>query len=176
MEISIESQLLAIFNSFFLGILLGVIYQFFKAFELPLIRNCYGDFDPKNKAKLRKNTINHSKKGENKKILKKSLQVLLDFLYFVAISPIYAIFFYEMSDGVVRWYVFAFSLAGFIVFQKTIGKIIGKAMDFIEFHLENLFAFFFYKFKSVIMRIFKKRAKAKKSKKSKERIILSYGK
>ncbi len=176
MEISIENQLLTILNSVFLGLFCGVIYQFFKALELPLVRSYSSNFVLKNKDKTFGSIINPLCKEEKKNILKKFLQALLDVLYFITLTPLFAIFFYEMSNGIIRWYVFAFSLVGFIVFEKTIGKIIRKALEYIGFYLEILFSFILYKTQKALKRIFKRKPKVKKYKKQKEQVILSFGK
>ncbi|MBE6664378.1 MAG: hypothetical protein E7602_07795 [Ruminococcaceae bacterium] len=177
MEILIEKQLLTIFNAFFLGIFSGVIYQFFKALEFPLIKSYSSNFVLKNKDKTFKNFKNPLTKKDKKRIQNKIFQVMLDVLYFIALTPIFAIFFYEMNNGIIRWYVFVFSFIGFLIFEKTIGKIIKKTLEYIGFYIEILFSFIINKFEKLLKHMFKRKPRVKRVKKeNKKQVLVSFGK
>lgn len=176
MEISIGNQLLTILNSFFLGLFSCAVYQIFKIIKLPLMQEYSDKFSKKMKDKNFGAVLNPLIKERKHKIIKIVVQSLLDFSYFVLLTPIYAIFFYETSNGVVRWYAFAFSLLGFIVFKISIGKIIERLIEYVGFYLEVSLSFIIYKIKKIIKRIFKRKPKKKMKKEEKKQVLFTYGK
>ena len=154
MEISIFNQLLTILNSVFIGMLSCVIYEIFMLARIPLIREYSSGFVKKMKEKDFGKIKNQINKEKRHKILKISIHCVFDFLYFIFLTPIYAIFFYETSNGIVRWYAFLFSLVGFFVFKKTVGRIIEKALEYIGFYLEISVSYIIYKIKMMFFRVF----------------------
>ncbi len=176
MEISIENQLLTILNSLFLGVMSGVIYQIFVIFELPFVRCYSNDFIAKKQAEDFVNIKNPLKNSKKNVVFKMIMQAFFDFFYFLVLTPIYAIFFYKMSNGVVRWYVFFFSIVGFLIFQKTIGKILKNILQHIGFYFEVLFLYLIFIMKKTFKRFIKIKPKKKEIKRQNEKVLLSYGK
>ena len=176
MEISIGNQLLTILNSFFLGIFVSFIYQIFKIIRFHLIKEFSINFTKKMKDKTFKNVVNPLKKKRKHKAFKRIFESIVDFSYFLVITPIYTIFFFQTSNGIVRWYVFAFSLVGFFVFQITVGKIINKILEYIGFYFDVFISFIIYKINKILKQIYKRKIKPKKHRKEKKQVLLAYGK
>ena len=176
MEISIGNQLLTVLNSIFLGLFSCFIYQMFLLIKLPLVNEYSDNFIEKMKKKSFKMVGNPLQKEKKRKKFKIVIQSLFDFAFFVVLTPIYAIFFYETSDGIVRWYVFFFSAIGFLIFELTIGKFTRRIIEYLGFYLEIFLSLIINKTKKVLKSIYKRKPSKKKVKEEKKQVLVTYGK
>ena len=176
MEISISNQLITVIYSIILGIILGAIYQIFDILGVLVERNYSYKFKEKMKDKKFTPIINPILKKESRKTLKNIVLAIIDFSYFIVITPVFVVFIYENNNGVVRWYIFLFSLIGFVIFKATVGKILKIITEYISFYLEVLSFYIIYYIKKKLKMIIKKK-KTKKEKKAPKsnQVIISYG-
>ncbi|MBQ8545541.1 MAG: spore cortex biosynthesis protein YabQ [Clostridia bacterium] len=122
--------------------------------------------------------INPIFKSQNNVIVKNILIAILDITYFIILTPIFIVFIYESNNGIVRWYIFFFSVIGFTFFSLTIGKLARKITEYVSFYLEVLLSYISYHTKKCLKRVFKKRNKKEKKTENKQsinNIIISYG-
>ncbi len=176
MEVSILNQLVTALLSIFLGVLCVVIYQVFKI-PFFLIEGQYSyKFKEKMRDKVFLPILNPVNKVKKKRILKSILLILSDFSYFLFITPIFVLFFYETSNGIVRWYVFFFSIIGFLIFEGTVGKLATKTIEYISFYIQISFSYITYMMKKQFKKIFKRKKKRTHKDNKENKILISYGK
>ena len=168
MEVSIKSQLLAIFYAIILGVILGIIYDFLRIFRVLLL----GSYDLKLKNRLLRlkifNIINiEENKRERSSKTEKIIIFLFDLLYFIVITPILAVFIYATSSGIVRWYLFFGFGVGIIIHFLTVRRIFKPVYETLIFLIRITVEYIKYPFKMALKRLkmlFKRKKIRKKRK------------
>lgn len=189
MEISIYNQLTTVLFSIVLGAFCGILYDIVKIFRNVLVQNYSEKFKIKHLNKTFKGINNPllNRISKKSKIYSYITIMLFDILYFILLTPIFCIFTYIMNDGIVRWYIFVFSLLGFTGYKISIGRLFGAIIDYFSFYLRILIIYLvkFIKipFKRLNLRakidIIKAKAKNKNKTKAevgKRELIIQFGK
>ena len=100
-------------------------------------------------------------------------------MYFISITPLFAIFTYAFSNGIVRWYIILFAFIGFILYYFTVGKLLNPVYEYILFLIKIFFEYvkfgIMFPFKKLKKYVKTKVNKPKKSQKSSTN-VLKYGK
>ncbi len=188
MEISLYNQLLTVLFSFVLGIPCGLLYDLFKVIRCALMPSYTEKFISKHINKEYKRIENPIK--EKKSSSKIPLYIfigILDVLYFIFLIPVFCIFTYIMNDGILRWYIFFFSLLGFVVYKITIGRINAVIIDYMSFYLRVLLKYLIFFVKMPInklkekqneikIKLKKKNEKANDKKETERNVLISFGK
>lgn len=140
MEISIYNQLTTVLFSIVLGAFCGILYDIVKIFRNVLVQNYSEKFKIKHLNKTFKGINNPllNRISKKSKIYSYITIMLFDILYFILLTPIFCIFTYIMNDGIVRWYIFVFSLLGFTGYKISIGRLFGAIIDYFSFYLRIL--------------------------------------
>ena len=81
---------------------------------------------------------------------------LEDLIFFFPVTLIFLIFNYALSDGIVRWFSFAGTAAGFFLYLNTLGKILLFFSEAILKAVRSLFRFLFRIFIFPVINFFKK--------------------
>ena len=162
--IEINNQFFVVLQSFIFGFFLEMLYE---------IHSSAGFLFGMRGTRVKLNKVNFQYIYKNSKI-KKALLILWDFVYFLQISPISAIFLYAINNGIVRWYIILASLLGFVIFKISIGRLLSYILDLLVLLLKayiiNKVAFLIKKAIRLVKRPIKK---TKKNEKSKRTVLLS---
>lgn len=140
MEISIYNQLLTVLFSVVLGAFCGILYDLVKIFRKILVPEYNKKLINKQSKKQYKGISNpiFKRKSKKYKIYSYIITMLFDIFYFIILTPAFCIFTYIMNNGIVRWYIFVFSLIGFVLYKVSIGRISGSIIDCFSFQLRIL--------------------------------------
>lgn len=140
MEISIYNQLLTVIFSVVLGAFCGILYDLVKIFRKILVKEYNKKLINKQSKKQYKGISNpiFKRKSKKYKIYSYIITMLFDIFYFIILTPVFCIFTYIMNNGIVRWYIFVFSLIGFVLYKVSIGRISGSIIDSFSFQLRIL--------------------------------------
>ena len=189
MEISIYNQLITVLFSLALGALCGILYDIVKISRNVLVPNYSEKFKIKQSNKQYKGINNPILKKISKKykIYAYIIIMLSDIIYFILLTPVFCIFTHIMNDGIVRWYIFVFSLVGFIIYKISIGRFFGSIIDYFSFYLRILIQYLISFIKIPLKKLnlkqkisaIKEKIKRKdiiKSDESKREILIKYGK
>ena len=57
-------------------------------------------------------------------IKKKILIFILDFLYFVIVTPFCAVYLFAANKGIIRWYIVILVVVGFLIYKYTVGRVL----------------------------------------------------
>ena len=194
MEVLISNQISTLIYAIILGLIFGVAYDIIRICRIFLGIRYVNRFTEK----LSQKNLKFIKNPANKEVKKgeKYQEVILfitDILYFLIITPIFAIFLYWKNDGIVRWYsVFGVSV-GFLIYYFTIGRFIISISEYIVFTIKVIFLYLIFlitrpfvplidiiKRKIVTIKAKKREKKEKKSikilKNQKRRIVYTFGK
>lgn len=186
MEISIYNQLLENLYSLLLGFFCWIVYEIIKQFRMIFYCDFSEDFRlkmSKKEYKRIKNPINIKIKGEKK--IKFIVTLIFDLIFFFILSIAFSVFIYIVNGGVFRWYIFAFSFMGFVISKVTIGRLLNRVFEHINYYFRVLVLLIITPIKNKYINI-RKKIKAKREEKSTEKakkekeklrnILISYGK
>ena len=174
---TISEQFLIILKFILIGILFGEVYDIIKLFRSFFIFPYSKKFIDKKKNKSFKRTNNPVLKVENKKY-RHLMLFIFDILYFVIITPLCAIFLHAINNGIVRWYIFLGMICGFLLYNRTIGRLSSLLIQYPVYYyslLKNFIVYYIKKSLNHIKHNIKKTFKRKKPR-EKKRLLLKYGK
>ncbi|MBQ7760673.1 MAG: spore cortex biosynthesis protein YabQ [Clostridia bacterium] len=180
---TISEQFIILLKFILVGVLFGVFYDGFKVIRGFYILPYQPKFIEKMKNKAYLKVNNPVLKQENKKIRAIKL-FIFDLLYFVFISPICAIFLYSFNNGKMRWYIFLGLFIGFLVYNRTLGRITSYVLQYLIYYhnlLKSFILFYLNKvFKAVAIKI-KSKVKVipkriKNNNENKREVLIKYGK
>lgn len=155
MPIILVGQHKVILLSLLLGAILGLLYEFYS------FLGCVLGFKD-------------AKGEQNKSKIKFFLLLVWDFLYFVVITPVCAIFLYGVNFGIVRWYILLCWLIGFFVYKITIGLILARILNYVTVFIRKIEVAFVNKIKNIFKRYRKNKGEGKK-KVCEKREVFSFG-
>lgn len=140
MEISIYNQLITVLFSIILGPFCGVLYDLIKIFRKVFVLEYSEKFIIKQSRKEYKGINNPilRKKSRRYKIYSYITTMFFDIFYFILLTPVFCVFTYIMNNGIIRWYIFVFSLVGFVLYKISIGRLFGSIIDYFSFYLRIL--------------------------------------
>ena len=119
MEVSILKQTISALLSIVLGLYCGVFYDVIKIFRLIFVKEYCKSFKEKIRGKAFPKIKDLSCVLENKK--RRAVNIILvgvfDLLFFISLIPVFCIFTYATSNGVLRWYIFVFALLGVYTYK-----------------------------------------------------------
>ena len=104
-----------VIKTFLFGFVLVCIYEFFS-----LVEYIFGLKDTKILKSFASKTNN---KFENNRF-KKICLFIADFLFFVFVTPLCAIFLFGINNGIIRWYLVLATILGFAFFKITVGYLL----------------------------------------------------
>ena len=181
MEISIFEQTITSLLSLILGVFCGVFYDFIKIFRIVLVEEYNIKFKERQKIKVFPKIQNPVLKETSKKenIYKILVISAFDIFYFLSLIPVFCIYTYVMSDGILRWYIFVFALLGVITYKFTLGRLSAHILSYLSYYLHILFLYLMYFIKIPIKKLKNKikiSKKIKNKKKTSQKIIYNFGK
>ena len=113
-------QLILIMYSFIVGISIGIVYSVFDTisimFNLHIVNESAGE-----EIKLRN--------AKNKIIISKIFQFSIDFLFSVVYTVIVVVFIFCANQGRFRFFLIIFSVFGFLVYKRTLGRLVSFCMQ-----------------------------------------------
>lgn len=157
MIIDLQNQAIVLLQSILFGIILEIIYEVFYCAGVLF---CITSSRSKNKRIL--HYLNNNKHTKTRKV---ALSIW-DFLYFVFITPVCAIFVFGVNTGIVRWYIVLGTILGFAIFKLILGRFVGRALDTLT---SAVLIFIKIRMYYPIKAFFKAKAKNKKNKEKKEK-------
>ena len=190
MEISIISQLISIFYAFIFGVVSCPIYFLNKSVRRIFCPNYSDKFANRMKNKEYKRINNPIKIAKKQsRVYNIAVTAAFDLLFFIFLAIEFPVFFYITTDGVIRWYVFAFFTIGFFVYKITLGKISDKIFEFLQYYFQIAALNLFYILKKPLLKT-KNKLKSlmitikgkikdkmqKKTKKESKNVLISFGK
>ncbi|MBQ7353038.1 MAG: spore cortex biosynthesis protein YabQ [Clostridia bacterium] len=169
----------------FVGVFFAILYYFLNIIKRILIKGSFSDSFKekfsKKEYKYIKNPLTY--KGTKRKIiLDKVLEIVLDIIYFIIITPMMAIFLFGYNNGQVRWYIYGATLLGFFVYKLIFGKLSNLIIEYTIYYFLIILNFGgFLVLKPINVMIHKLKCKIKhrvqKRKNQKSRVVVySYGK
>ena len=181
MDISVRNQILTVFFSFLIGIPCGFIYDVFYFFRMLNFPNYSEKFILKNKDKKFKRIDNplNKKIGKNRRIASFIVIGIIDVIYFLLLAPVFCIFIYIRNDGIIRWYIFVFSIVGAITYKLTAGKVISCIIAYMSFYTRVLIENFFLIVKTPIKNLlknYKRKKNREQHEENNKKILLKIGK
>ena len=177
MEISFWQQLSLPFTSFIFGLIAGALYD-----AVRILRCCLGvkykASYPKFLSKIKFPLLNITYRKSKLNSIKETILVgLTDILYFAVLTVFMCIFVYAVNNGRIRWFIYFFSLLGFLAYYFTVGKLVIGASTVISFFIRAVFlyalVFLLAPIKAVVtyLRFFmSRRIKKSKSEKSDQKV------
>jgi hypothetical protein len=142
MEISVLNQIYTLVYSVVLGFFFGAFYDFIRILRIFLGINYVNKFTERlsrKKLKFIKNPISKRKnKGER---YKKIILFITDILYFLFITPVFAIFLYYQNFGLVRWYALLGLTLGFCSYYFSVGRLVISVSEYIVFYMRISFLY-----------------------------------
>ena len=161
-------QIFALINSLFLGAFLCLIYDCFSFFAVIIGVKQGGGGKRISKLSVPfKDTF-----------VKKAAQLVLDLIYFVAITPVCAIFLYSVNFGIFRWYYAVMATIGVISYRVSVGIIIKKIFLAIGLVLRYLLNLILVKIKHVLGRLafkLKRHKRVDTDKKNERQKLITFG-
>ena len=106
--------------AFLLGAFFGVVYDVIRIARLFLEIKNHNVFNKIEKIFLNK-FVEKKKIG---KVYESVVMGITDIIFFVIISIFMMIFVHIANSGKVRWYIYVMALLGFILYYKTLGKVV----------------------------------------------------
>ena len=145
MDINFYNKILEVFYSIILGCVLGTTFDIISipvyVFEIV-------------KIEIEAKRIRIASEN-NKAPIKILLLFLYDLLRFVFASMLIAIFVFGVNNGVVRWYIIFGVISGYVVYKKTLGRLLG----FIILYISYFFKLFMSKISKILIAFLKKTIK-----------------
>ncbi len=113
-------QLILIFYSFVVGISIGIVYSIFDT--ISIMSNLHiGKMEGFREQKLQNK--------KNKIIISKIFQFSIDFLFSVVYTVIAVVFIFCANRGKFRFFLMFFSLFGFVLYIRTVGRLVSFCMQ-----------------------------------------------
>ncbi|MBQ9744677.1 MAG: spore cortex biosynthesis protein YabQ [Clostridia bacterium] len=136
MGVSFLHQLSVSYHSVILGFYLGIIYDIVR------IIRCF--FGVRYRCVIKRFDKLWLKSEEKKlnRVYESLLMGITDILFFIIIACIMASFIYSVNSGNVRWYIYLFAFAGFLIYYLTLGKIIISLSSLIVRTVKKVFRIF----------------------------------
>lgn len=145
MEFSILKQIYIILLSIPFGMVFGAFYDIIRVLRSLLGINYINKFT-ENLKKIRLKLIDNPllKEKQRTKLREGVILLITDFAYFLILTIALIIFIYYLNDGIVRWYIFAGTMAGLLIYYFTIGKLVISISEYITFFIKILFEYLFF--------------------------------
>ncbi len=141
MEISFWHQLLLPFLSLAFGLIAGVLYDVVRIFRCCLGIK-YTQSAPKWLSKIKLPLLSSSNKEKRMGAIKENIIMgITDILYFLILTVLMCIFVYAVNNGKIRWYIYVFSLLGFLIYYFTVGKLVIKVSSVASFIIRSMFSY-----------------------------------
>ena len=154
MEISILSQSLCILKFVLVGIYFALIFDGFK-----ILKNIFSDeYREKTIKKLSQKSFKRIKnpleRPKNSKRIKNLIICeLINFIYFLFITPQMAIFVFGFNKGEVRWYIFLGLLTGAFIYKITLGRLFTFIIEYTSFYIKVLSLYIVYLIKKPLKKL-----------------------
>ncbi len=142
--IYIEDHVTLLLYSVVFGLLSALIYDAVRMVRTFL--GCGIPYSDKT-ASIKLPLIGSKEKRKKRRFTEKLSELFLavfDLLYMTALSCAAMIFFYTLSDGVVRWFAIFGAGFGFFAYMKTVGAVTEKFAGIILFTFETAFSYIVY--------------------------------
>ena len=179
-----EESLIA-FKFILVGIFFAFIYYLFVILKRLLILDSFSlKFKIKKSGKKYKKCKNPFDYNitKAKRIKNRVVELIIDLLYFILITPMMAVFLFGYNNGKTRWYLYLSVLIGFFIYRIILGKLSLILIENLTFNILLLFSFSFNYVSAPVKAILRKIKAKKRVKKVKEKVdnskvvIYSYGK